>query len=36
VRAAGFGYEGIGRAGSPTDVLPETPERDLDLDLELE
>jgi UDPglucose 6-dehydrogenase len=28
VRAAGFAYEGIGRPGSPTDVLPETPERD--------
>jgi UDPglucose 6-dehydrogenase len=25
-RAAGFAYEGVGRAGSPTDVLPETPE----------
>jgi UDPglucose 6-dehydrogenase len=28
VRAAGFAYEGIGRASSPADVLPETPERD--------
>jgi UDPglucose 6-dehydrogenase len=27
VRAAGFVYEGIGRMSSPTDVLPETPER---------
>ena len=27
VRAAGFAYEGIGRAVSPLDVLPETPER---------
>ena len=26
VRAAGFAYEGIGRAGSPFDALPETPE----------
>src|SRR5580765_1611941 len=26
-RAAGFAYEGIGRAVSPLDVLPETPER---------
>jgi UDPglucose 6-dehydrogenase len=26
VRAAGFAYEGVGRAGSPTDVLPEIPE----------
>jgi len=26
-RAAGFAYEGIGRPVSPTDVLPETPER---------
>jgi UDPglucose 6-dehydrogenase len=26
-RAAGFAYEGIGRPISPTDVLPETPER---------
>jgi hypothetical protein len=23
VRAAGFAYEGIGRAGSPTDAMPE-------------
>jgi hypothetical protein len=30
VRRAGFAYEGIGRAVSPTDVLPETPERELD------
>jgi UDPglucose 6-dehydrogenase len=28
VRAAGFAYEGVGRAVSPTDVLPETAERD--------
>ncbi len=28
VRAAGFAYEGIGRAVSPLDVLPETAERD--------
>jgi UDPglucose 6-dehydrogenase len=28
VRAAGFAYEGIGRAISPLDVLPETPERE--------
>jgi len=28
VRAAGFAYEGIGRAFSPADVLPETPERE--------
>ena len=28
VRAAGFAYEGIGRAVSPLDVLPETPERE--------
>jgi UDPglucose 6-dehydrogenase len=28
VRAAGFAYEGVGRALSPTDVLPETAERD--------
>jgi len=27
-RAAGFAYEGIGRPVSPSDVLPETPERD--------
>jgi UDPglucose 6-dehydrogenase len=27
VRAAGFAYEGVGRAGSPTDVFPETPDR---------
>jgi UDPglucose 6-dehydrogenase len=26
-RAAGFAYEGVGRAGSPTDVFPETPDR---------
>jgi UDPglucose 6-dehydrogenase len=30
VRAAGFAYEGIGRAVSPLDVLPETPEREPD------
>jgi UDPglucose 6-dehydrogenase len=28
VRTAGFAYEGIGRAVSPLDVLPETPERE--------
>jgi UDPglucose 6-dehydrogenase len=28
VRAAGFAYEGIGRTIAPSDVLPETPERD--------
>jgi UDPglucose 6-dehydrogenase len=28
-RRAGFAYEGIGRAVSPLDVLPETPEREL-------
>jgi UDPglucose 6-dehydrogenase len=28
VRAAGFAYEGIGRAISLLDILPETPERD--------
>ena len=27
-RSAGFAYEGIGRPTSPSDVLPETPERD--------
>ena len=27
-RAAGFAYEGIGRARSPLDVVPETPERE--------
>jgi hypothetical protein len=26
VRAAGFAYEGIGRASSPFEALPETPE----------
>ena len=31
VRAAGFAYEGMGRAVSPLDVLPETPERDTEL-----
>src|SRR3954454_1231766 len=31
VRRAGFAYEGIGRAVSPVDVLPETPEREHDL-----
>jgi UDPglucose 6-dehydrogenase len=30
-RAAGFDYEGIGRAVSPLDVLPETSERDTEL-----
>jgi len=29
VRGAGFAYEGIGRPGSPLDLLPETAERDL-------
>jgi UDPglucose 6-dehydrogenase len=29
VRTAGFAYEGIGRATSPLDALPETEERDL-------
>jgi UDP-glucose 6-dehydrogenase len=32
VRAAGFIYEGIGRPTSPTYVLPETPERDPELE----
>jgi UDPglucose 6-dehydrogenase len=32
VRAAGFVYEGIGRPTSPTDVLPETAERDRELE----
>ena len=31
-RAAGFVYEGIGRKTSPTDVLPETAERDHQLE----
>jgi UDPglucose 6-dehydrogenase len=31
-RAAGFVYEGIGRQSSPTDVLPETAERDPELE----
>ncbi len=31
-RAAGFAYEGIGRPVSPLDVLPETPERQLELE----
>src|SRR6266566_265303 len=31
-RAAGFVYEGIGRKSSPTDVLPETAERDHQLE----
>jgi UDPglucose 6-dehydrogenase len=30
-RAAGFSYEGIGRPSAPTGVLPETPERELEL-----
>jgi UDPglucose 6-dehydrogenase len=30
-RAAGFDYEGIGRASSPLSALPETPERDTEL-----
>jgi UDPglucose 6-dehydrogenase len=30
-RAAGFDYEGIGRAASPLAALPETPERDTEL-----
>jgi UDP-glucose 6-dehydrogenase len=34
VRAAGFSYEGIGRPGSPTDVLPETAEREPELELD--
>jgi UDPglucose 6-dehydrogenase len=32
VRTAGFVYEGIGRKSSPTDVLPETAERDHQLE----
>jgi UDPglucose 6-dehydrogenase len=32
VRAAGFVYEGIGRKTSPTDVLPETREREPELE----
>ena len=32
VRAAGFAYEGIGRPVSPLDVLPETRERDRELE----
>jgi UDPglucose 6-dehydrogenase len=32
VRAAGFVYEGIGRMSSPTDVFPETPEREPELE----
>ena len=32
VRAAGFVYEGIGRKSSPTDVLPETAEREHELE----
>jgi len=32
-RAAGFAYEGIGRPTSPTEVLPETHERDLEAEL---
>jgi UDPglucose 6-dehydrogenase len=31
VRASGFAYEGIGRAVSPSDVLPETPAREPEL-----
>jgi UDPglucose 6-dehydrogenase len=30
-RAAGFDYEGIGRASSPLSALPETEERDTEL-----
>ncbi|MGN6430136.1 MAG: UDP-glucose dehydrogenase family protein [Gaiellaceae bacterium] len=30
-RAAGFDYEGVGRAASPLATLPETPERDTEL-----
>ena len=30
VRSAGFAYEGVGRAVSPLDVLPETRDRELD------
>ena len=33
VRAAGFAYEGVGRPISPTDVLPETPERTVEREL---
>ena len=32
-RAAGFAYEGIGRPSAPTDVLPETPERELEAEV---
>ncbi|HEY3920570.1 MAG TPA: UDP-glucose/GDP-mannose dehydrogenase family protein [Gaiellaceae bacterium] len=32
-RAAGFVYEGVGRPSSPTDVLPETAERDVELEV---
>jgi UDPglucose 6-dehydrogenase len=32
-RAAGFAYEGIGRPVSPGDVLPETPERQPELEV---
>jgi len=32
VRAAGFVYDGIGRPSSPTDVLPETAEREPELE----
>jgi UDPglucose 6-dehydrogenase len=32
VRAAGFTYEGIGRPVSPLDVLPDTPEREPELE----
>jgi UDPglucose 6-dehydrogenase len=35
-RAAGFIYDGIGRPGSPADVLPETAEREPALDLDLD
>jgi UDPglucose 6-dehydrogenase len=31
-RAAGFVYEGVGRPGAPTDVLPETREREPELE----
>jgi hypothetical protein len=33
VRAAGFAYEGIGRPTSPFDVLPETAEREPELEI---
>jgi UDPglucose 6-dehydrogenase len=33
VRAAGFVYEGVGRPGAPADVLPETAEREPELEV---